>query len=149
VTGSTIAPPWIALPLAAATMLLIAGYITALRLAPPDEVLPPSRKRIRLCSAWVAMLTVPVLACGFGVVPPSSARTFMLLWTAGIGLVFLVLVLALLDLADTWRLRRRLIRQHREDLAEVRRRLLTTPSHQIERRDALRHAPPAEGRDDT
>lgn len=149
-TGSTIAPPWFVLPLAAGTMLLIAGYLTALRLAPADQVMPPSRKRIRLCSAWTALLTVPVIACGFGVVPPANARAFTLVWTAGTGLVLLVLALALIDLGDTWRIRRAVVREQREHLAEVRRRLLDHASGSAlgERRDALRYAPPVEGRDD-
>lgn len=127
-------------------MLVLAGYLGALRLAPTDEIMPPSRKRIRTCSGWVTMITVPVIACGFGVVPPSQTRVFVLVWTAGVGLLGIVLVLACLDLADSWRMRRAALRAQRERMAMARRRALDAarPGLRSERRDALRLASPAD-----
>lgn len=118
-----IAPGWIVLPLAGITCVLIAGYITALREA-PESLVPPSRKRIRTVSGVVAMMTVALSGFGFGYVPPSDARTFVVVWVTVTALLALVLLLAGIDLFDSWRLARAARTKRREVIAHAARSLL-------------------------
>lgn len=119
-----IAPPWLVLPLGAITLIVIAGYLTALRAAPESDALPASRRRIRLLSGWISMITVALLAYGFGVATPAQTRTFMLTWVAATAMVGLVLVLAMIDLGDTYRIRRAEQRARMRELADARREAL-------------------------
>ncbi|MEQ8770846.1 MAG: hypothetical protein RIB60_10105 [Phycisphaerales bacterium] len=140
-----IAPAWIVLPLSAVALVVIAGYLVALRAAPTTEVLPPSRRRIRMASGWVSMITVALLAYGFGVATPANARVFMLVWIAGTAMVGLVLMLAFIDLADSYRIRRDADRARRRELAAARRAALRGAG--LHQRSAIAHARPAESED--
>ena len=44
-----------------------------------------------------------LVAYAFGVVSPTRTRLFVMMWMIVAGLVFLVLMLALLDVVNTWR----------------------------------------------
>jgi DNA-binding transcriptional MocR family regulator len=48
------------------------------------------------------MLTIPVLAYGFGVVSPQNQRHFILTWVLATGLMSLVMLLALADVLNSW-----------------------------------------------
>ncbi|MEM7627796.1 MAG: hypothetical protein AAF356_00065 [Planctomycetota bacterium] len=118
-----IAPAWIVLPLSGITCVIMAGYLLALREA-PDDIVPPSRKRIRSVSGTVSIFTVALSGFGFGYVPPSDARTFVLVWVTVTALLALVLVLAGIDLFDSWRLARRARVKRRAVIAHAARSLL-------------------------
>jgi hypothetical protein len=106
-----LAPAWLVLPLAILALLVIAGHVLALDKAQ----MPASRKRIRKVNGILMMFTTPLVAYAFAIVSPQRARLFVMVWMIVAGLVTLVLLLALLDVANTWRVtwmeRRELRRQ--------------------------------------
>jgi hypothetical protein len=111
-----LAPKWFVLPLALIALVVVAGHWIALGRA----TMPPFRRSVRSANGIVMMLTIPVLAFGFGVVPVGSPRLFVLTWMLGWGLLFLVLALAALDMAYTWREARAAQRTLREEVALLR-----------------------------
>lgn len=93
--------PWVVLPIAAALMLVVAALQAAIQRADA----PPSRKRIRSANGVVMLLAIPLLAAGFCLVNPTLApRAFLLVWAAAIGLLCIAVLLAVLDMMNTWRL---------------------------------------------
>src|SRR5215510_3061619 len=99
-TGGPLAPAWLVAPLAVLALLVIAGHVLALDKAE----MPASRRRIRKVNGFLMMFTTPLAAYAFAVVSPSRARLFVMVWMIVAGLVTLVLLLALLDMANTWRM---------------------------------------------
>jgi len=134
------------LPLGAIALVVIAGYLIALRAAPTSDALPPSRRRIRTVSGWVSLITVALLAYGFGVATPANARVFMLVWIAGTAMVGVVLMLAFIDLADTYRIRRDTDRARRRELDAARRAALRGAG--LHQESAFSHARPADSEGD-
>ena len=114
---SPIAPPWIVLPMGALAAITIAGHLMALREALRRADVPPSRWRIRACNGMVMLMTVPLAAYAFGIAPPARPAPFMLAWTGVTGLLAIILLLASIDMLNTWRL---LNRQRKRDLREIR-----------------------------
>ena len=122
-----IVPAWLVLPIAAVALILQAGYLIAIKDATP-EIMPPSRKRIRVASGWLSMFTIPLSAYGFGLASPSDAGTFTIVWILVIGLIGAIVTLAVLDAINTMRLHRtdgdqvhkELRDKLREDLNEMR-----------------------------
>jgi hypothetical protein len=99
--ASVTVSPWLALPLAAVALILIAWHSTGL----DRRTMPRSRKRIRQANSWVMMLCVPLFAAGASLVSAASApRAFVLIWTVVAMLVILSVVLAIIDALNTWRL---------------------------------------------
>ncbi len=93
--------PWLALPLAAVALILIAWHSTGLDRRP----MPASRRRIRQANSWVMMLCVPLFAAGASLVSAeTSPRAFVLIWTVVGMLVILSVLLAIVDALNTWRL---------------------------------------------
>ncbi|HHN78211.1 MAG TPA: hypothetical protein ENK11_05990 [Phycisphaerales bacterium] len=119
--GPTILPFWFVGPLAGLTMLVIAGHLLAMRDA--KDRIPASRYRIRTVNGGIMLVAVPLLASAFSVIPTNRPRPFLLIWTACIGLLAVVVVLALLDAINNARLglleAQRLHEEHRSliDLA--------------------------------
>lgn len=71
--------PWVALPVAAVALVLIAWHSTGL----DAREMPASRRRIRQANAWVMMLGVPLFAIGVSIVNEDrSPRAFVLVWLA-------------------------------------------------------------------
>lgn len=99
-----IAPLWLVAPLAIAAEVCIAAYAMALSEAHRQGLVPDSRARIRAVSVGLALVGVPLLGMGFGVVPPSESRQFLLTWMTASGFLMLVLLTAVLDMANTMRL---------------------------------------------
>jgi hypothetical protein len=97
--GGPLAPAWLVIPLAILALLVIAGHVLALEKAE----MPASRKRIRKINGILMMFTTPLAAYAFAVATPARARLFVMVWMVVAGLVTLVLLLALLDVANTWR----------------------------------------------
>ncbi len=96
--ASSIAPWWFVLPVAAVTLLVVAGHWIAL--ARSD--MPAGRRRLRTANGLVMMMSVPVLAYGFGGVDTADHRRFVLAWMAASGLIVIVIALAGLDLLATF-----------------------------------------------
>jgi nitroreductase len=114
--GGPLAPKWFVLPLALIALVVVAGHWITLGRAR----MPAFRRSVRSANGVVMMLAIPVLAFGFGVVPVGSPRLFVLTWMLGWGLLFLVLVLAGLDMAYTWREARLAQRALRQEAALLR-----------------------------
>lgn len=119
--GVPIAPSWLALTLGMITLVVVAGHLIALRRAE----MPESRRRIRTVSGVVILMTTPLAAYAFGIVTPSEAKAFTLAWSAVMGLLGLILILALLDMANNARIYHR---QRREVRASLRRSMGSAPS---------------------
>lgn len=112
---ATIIPFWLGVPVAAAVMLFVAAH--ALSLGESDH--PASRKRIRLASSVVMLLTVPLLTVAFCVLDPNvHPREWALSMLASICMVSFVLLLAGLDIINTMRLSMMARGQLRQELAE-------------------------------
>ena len=73
-----------------------------------DESLNRRRQRLRQVGGFVMILLAIGLFAGFHTVDPTaSAKTFLLVWLCVFLLLCAVLMLAMLDLRLTWRLRHR------------------------------------------
>ena len=103
--SSPAAPSWIVLPLALIVMIVIAGHIIALRETPKGKI-PESRRRIRIATGWVMLITVPLTAYGFGIATTDEPRVYTLVWTSVVGLLCGVLMLAMVDILNTLRIHR-------------------------------------------
>ena len=88
-----------------ALVLLIAVAINLLLLL--NSEMPPSRRRIRIATGWLMLILVPLGAAAFGVVSPADPRAFVLVWTLVVSILLILIVLSLLDIANTARLHRR------------------------------------------
>jgi peptidoglycan/LPS O-acetylase OafA/YrhL len=110
--------PWIVFPVAAAAMAIIGVHAEALRRAD----MPPSRRRILRFNAWVMLLSVPLIAFGFGAAGPNGiggGSGFIVVWSAVFMLVGVVLMLACVDMLNTLRLARRRRREWQEQVRRV------------------------------
>lgn len=73
-----------------------------------DENLNKRRQRLRQIGGFIMILLAVALYAGFhSVDPTTSAQAFLLIWFGVFVLLFAVLMLAMLDLRLTWRLRHR------------------------------------------
>jgi hypothetical protein len=111
-----LAPAWVVFPLAGFTLVVVMWHISGLVRAD----LEPSRRRIRLANGGVMLALVPLIAFAFGVATTSEPRWFAMSWLAVMGLLGLMIVLAIMDSANTARMhaaeRLELRRQTREAL---------------------------------
>jgi hypothetical protein len=96
--AQSIAPKWFVLPLAFIALLVVAVHWMALGKAQ----MPVVRKRLRTANGLVMMLAIPVLAYSFGVVDVEDKRRFVLAWMTSAGLLIIVLLLAIIDLMQTF-----------------------------------------------
>jgi peptidoglycan/LPS O-acetylase OafA/YrhL len=127
-----IAPAWLVLPIAAVALILQAGYLLAIKEAPP-EIMPPSRKRIRVASGWLSMGAIPLSAYGFALASPNDAGTFTIVWMLVIGLIGAIVMLAVLDAINTMRMHRSEGDQVHKDLRDKLRRDLEEMREQRDR----------------
>jgi hypothetical protein len=127
-----IAPAWLVLPIAAVALILQAGYLLAIKDA-PAEIMPPSRKRIRVASGWLSMGAIPLSAYGFGLASPNDAGTFTIVWMLVIGLIGAIVMLAVLDAINTMRLHRSEGDQVHKELRDKLRRDLNEMREQRDR----------------
>jgi len=111
-----LAPYWVVVPVAVLAMLVVGGHV--LLIDRSDQ--PAARKRIRTVNGLLMMFTVPVIAAGFGFVPPAEARLFLMTWMLGVCLILLVLVLALMDIAASMLIHRRERVELQRQIAEAR-----------------------------
>ncbi len=102
--AQSLAPTWAVMPMAAVTLLVVSAHLLVLARAQ----MPPSRKRIRTANGLVMMIALPIGAFALGLADPgANPRPFVLSWTLTAGLLTIILALAVLDLANSWRLHRR------------------------------------------
>jgi hypothetical protein len=95
-------PWWFVAPVATVALLMLTAHLLALNAAAVE----PRRKRIRSANNVLMMVLTPLLAYGFGVVRPSEARMFVLVWTVIPALLLMVIMLALADALHSVRLHR-------------------------------------------
>ena len=114
-TGAAL-PLWAVLPPCALLMLVLAGYVLALR----EADVPESRRRIRTAGSIVMMMTMPMIVYLFAIVTPASPRKFMLTWAMLIGLLFMLVVLALVDVINNLRLHSKMHSDLREEYSDIR-----------------------------
>lgn len=116
-----ILPGWVVLPLACLAVIVIGVHLQSMH----RSRMPESRRRIRTASNLVAMLTVPLLASGFGVIRPDDHRAFVMVWLVVVGLLGIIVMLALVDVLNNIRIhaaeRRRVRSEIRRLEGEVRR----------------------------
>ena len=119
--ASGLVPAWAVFPLAVLAMLVVAGHVLWL----PHADMPASRRRIRIANGLLMLFTLPLAAYALGIADPSSdKRGFVLAWMMVSGMVTIVLLVAMVDLANTWRLHRRELRGM---ILEMRSRPLVKP----------------------
>lgn len=140
-TLSAVISPWIALPLAALALVLIAWHSTGL----DRRAIPASRRRIRQANAWVMMLGVPLFAIGVSVVSEDrSPRAFVLVWVVTSMLIVLCVLLAIVDALNTWRL----ASHERRHLAAVNRGIASVNRHAATARGGAGATTSQSGHDD-
>lgn len=119
-----IAPTWFVLPLAMVALLVVAAHLIVLREHAIGKM-PESRRQIRMITGWVMMFTIPVLAYGFGIVSPTKEHEFLTAWTAIVGLLGAIVLMACVDALNSIRLARVESRELHQELHA----LLTQPEH--------------------
>ena len=112
IENTPLLPAWLTIPVGAVVLLILAGHLLALHAAK----MPPRRKRIRLVSNALMMLVAPLLSYALGIVTPAQSRLYVLVWVVIAAMLFMIILLALLDLTHTMRL-------HREQLKELRQKV--------------------------
>lgn len=112
-----ILPAWLVLPIAAITLLILGGHLLALG---ADADMDPQRRRIRMTNAILMMITVPLVAYGFGIATPNNARSFIYVWVLAASLLFFIIMVAGIDMLHSWRLHRAQLRALRRQLADAR-----------------------------
>ncbi|MEO1716059.1 MAG: hypothetical protein AAFR76_03010, partial [Planctomycetota bacterium] len=85
-------PLWVLVPPAAIMMLVLAGYIQALR----ESDVPESRRKIRTASSLVMIVLQPLLVYLFGIGGAHQPRPFVFTAALVLGLVALLVILAIM-----------------------------------------------------
>ena len=130
-----LAPLWIVGPIAILTMLLLAGHVhLTARICEPE-----SRRRIRMATGMLGLTIVPIATFSLSIVTPANQRLFAVSWMLIAGLIVIVLLLAFLDMFNTFRI----YIDARRELRRTTRDSLTKRDSLIERdEDAAAHAAP-------
>lgn len=123
--ATTMVSPWIVLPLAGLTMLLIACHIMSVQVSAMHR----ARKRLRIANGLLMMFVTAALAYALGSVAlvtdakqyPTQARAFVIVWLVIVTLLTVVVALAVIDALGTagwgWSTHRALRREFRASLA--------------------------------
>lgn len=112
-----VAPAWLIVPLAILAMLVIAAHILVL----PKVEMPDSRRRIRTANGMLMLFTTPIFAYALAIADPAQdQRAFVLSWMMVAGLLVIILLVAMFDIANTFRLHREHLRALREELKRER-----------------------------
>ncbi len=109
--AATMASPWIVLPLAGLTTLLIGSHVMSVQVSDMHAV----RKRLRIANGLIMMFVAATLAYALGAVTlvtdpklhPAQARAFIIVWVVIVALLSIVVALAIIDALGTagWGLR--------------------------------------------
>lgn len=100
-SSQPLAPAWLVLPMAVVTLLVLAAHVQAMH---AQASMPRSRRRIRTINGALMLVTVPVLAYAFGIATPARTQLFAASWSAASVLLALIIAVAMVDVANTWRL---------------------------------------------
>ncbi len=110
-----VAPAWAVFPLGGFTLVVVLWHLYAILRTDPSSI-HPMRRRIRLANAAVMLTLVPLIAYAFGVATTDSPRLYAIAWLAVMGLLAIMVLLAMMDSANTARI-------HLADRGELRRQL--------------------------
>lgn len=113
-------PAWLVFPIALLTLLVLGGQFWVVSRSPMD----PHRRRLRQAATFVMMVLTPLAAYGFGVAAPARGREYVIVWVLIASLLFIIIMLALLDLLHSTRLYRVQTAEVRKQLAQERAREL-------------------------
>lgn len=95
--------PWLTVPIGTLALGFLGWYW--LRLGDPE--LPSSRRNLRRIATTLMIMTLPLLVAGLSLHDPSvNQRGYLMTWTSVMGLVFLIVLLAMVDIANNARLYR-------------------------------------------
>ena len=131
-----ILPVWFTVPIAGATILILAAHVLYLLHA---RGIDPRRRRIRIANGLLMLLATPLIAYGFSIATPSaSAGGFVLVWTAIPVLLLMVILLGLLDALHT-------VALHRREHKHLRRRFAQRRAEAAGVSPRPDHAGPADG----
>ncbi|MEO1584849.1 MAG: hypothetical protein AAFR96_09800 [Planctomycetota bacterium] len=114
-TGGAL-PLWAVAPPAAVLMVLLAGYVLALR----EADVPESRRRIRTAATMVMIVLQPLLVYLFAIGGSHQPRPFVFTWALVMGLLALLVVLAMLDAINNAKLSAANRAELREELRAMR-----------------------------
>lgn len=149
--SSPIAPPWLALTLGVLAAVVIAGHLMALQESTRRGDVPPSRWRIRAVNGLLMLVSVPLLAYAFGIATPANPGAFILVWTMVTMVLAVVLLLAAVDMLNTWRLLSVERQRRRIELRAARRALLLLAAERSRAQDPdrlrLNHDEPGDAGD--
>jgi hypothetical protein len=112
-----ILPAWLVLPLAGLSILILSGHFLALN---ADREMDAQRRRIRMTNGILMMVTVPLVAYGFSIASPDHSRTFVYVWVLAAAMLFMIIMVAGIDMLHSWRLHRVRLRELRAELAAAR-----------------------------
>lgn len=115
-TSSPILPVWVVAPIGLLALLVLAGHMLATKASVKD----PRRRRIRLASSGLLMLTIPIFCYGLTGTSPARSREFVMVWVVISALLLFVILLALTDLLHTMQLHRAQLRELRRSMAATR-----------------------------
>jgi len=80
----------------------------------------PQRRRIRMTNAVLMMVVVPFVVYGFAIATPSKARAYVYVWVITAALLMMIIMVALIDMLNSWRLQRAQLRELRRQIAASR-----------------------------
>lgn len=113
--AAPVAPGWVVFPIGGFTLVVVVWHLYTILRTDPASI-HPTRRRIRLANAAVMLLLVPLIAYAFGVATTDSPRLFAIAWLTVMGLLALMVLLAMMDSANT-------ARMHVADRIELRRQV--------------------------
>jgi hypothetical protein len=115
--AQSVLPAMVVFPLAAVVIVILATHLTLLRRAE----MPASRKRIRTVNGVLMMLLTPFAAYAFGVAHASQTKQFVLIFFLVTGLLFIIIMLAVMDALNNVRIHRREARDLRDKYNAIKR----------------------------
>lgn len=107
-----VAPAWVVFPLAVLTGLIVLLHLSMMHDPKVFEQMPLSRRRLRTAGGVVALVAVPVLAYAFGIVTPSDPAAFTMAWSASVGILGMIVMIAAMDSLNSIRIHRKVARGH-------------------------------------
>jgi cytochrome bd-type quinol oxidase subunit 2 len=128
-------PAWLVLPMAVLTLLVLGGQFWAISTADMDA----QRRRLRQATTFLMMVLTPLAAYGFAIAMPARGREYVIVWVLIAALLFMVILLALLDMLHSMRI-------HREQMSRVRRQLAQERARDVAAALAAAKAHGASGR---
>ncbi len=109
-----IAPAWVVLPIAVVALLASLVHLSMLHDPEVISEMPLSRRRLRTAGGVLTLITIPLLAYSFGIVTPADPRAFTMAWSASMGLLGMIVLVAALDALNSVVVHRRDLARHRE-----------------------------------